>query len=230
MLTRSTISKFGSRGEDAKQWIYVPLSRDVESDPDNGFWVSLNQCLWAGLKCMRVHFCLSEIYPSCHRLFVQLLKIENASMAHFLHEARRFVQGATVREIRATLVELEKCLEKEETYTHFLTGVARYKILPVTDTATAENFGQRFNRLSKPASELFIPDTGPLLKSFVGLIPLVAFGVDDTSKMKRLIYDLGMGTKRLSRAVRSFPKTSGKVEFNRQWTDWFQSRYEFIAT
>ncbi|KAK3690295.1 hypothetical protein B0T22DRAFT_441704 [Podospora appendiculata] len=135
--------------------------------------------------------------------------------------------------IRAILLEIDNCMQKDETYTHPLTApVARGMLLPVitdSDTATADTFGQKFDSLLTPGSELFIADSKPLLDSFIGLVPLLAFGIDDTSRMKRLIHGLGMDARCLSQAHASVPKTSGTVEFDRHLTEWFQSRYEFIA-
>jgi hypothetical protein len=234
VLTPAIARKFkGTRI--AEKLVYVPLSQDVKSDPDNGSWVSLDQCLWDGPKCMRSHFCLAGVYPSCERLFTELLDLDNADMSHFMEEARRFETDDSIGYIRAIFVQIETCMEKEATHTKNLSALARVKIFPVTDTpvtdtlAAIDNFGKSFDRLLTPGSEFFIADTKHMLSSFVGLVPLLAFGIDDTSKMKRLLHGLEMDSKRLGRAAESLPKTAGKVEFNRQWTEWFQVRYEFMA-
>jgi hypothetical protein len=149
---------------------------------------------------------------------VELLKIPNASMVHFLKETTRFSTKDNIKFMAAILVEIERCLEKDETYMYHLKTVARNKILPVTDAAT-ESFGITFERLLAPRSKLFIADTVPLRNNFVGLVPLLAFGIDDSSKMKQFINQLGIDNKRLSRAAKSIPRTAGKVDHDRNLTD-----------
>jgi len=178
---------------------------------------------------MRAHFCLHNIYPSCQRLFDEILDLENAGMPQFLSEAKRFEIDDSIEYIRSIFFQIENCMKEEANHTEKLSKTTRDKIIPVTDTATAETFGQSFNRLLTPGSEFFIADTKHMLSSFVGLVPLLAFGVDDLAKMKRLLQGLQMNPKRLGRAAQSLPRTTGKGELHRKWTEWFQARFEFMA-
>ncbi|KAK3323250.1 hypothetical protein B0T19DRAFT_462713 [Cercophora scortea] len=210
--------------------LYVPVSGNAKVDPDNGVWHPLGLCVWDGPKCLRVLTRLSKVYPSCVRLFAEVLEIKDASMLDIMWEATRFELDDHLGHIRAIFLEIDTCMQTDATYTHKLDTLAQANTLPVIkDTATADNLGHKFDSLLKPGSELFIADTKPLLDSFIGLVPLLAFGTDDIPRMKRLIHGLGMNARYLSRAHTSVPKTSGPVEFDGHLTGWFQLRYEFIA-
>src|SRR5271168_3806469 len=139
------------------------MSRDAEVNPDDGDWLPLRQCLWAGPACMRAHFCLSRVYPSCQRLFVDLLGVSNASMHELMIETMTFESDDDLTHMRRVFFEIERCIEKDATYTHRLESMAGGKVWPVTLKATIDDFGQNFDGLLTSQSELFIADTIPLL-------------------------------------------------------------------
>lgn len=220
---------FGSKGENPRDLIYVPLSEDDKGEP-KGIWTSLSRCLWEGPACLRGFFCLSKHYPSCQKFFVDILGVADAGIEELVFEAMQFAAQDDISFMRRVLFEIEKCLEEDDTQAKRLGGLTRGQIWPVTRTAdNVGHFGETFETLSTSQSELFIADRVPLLQSFLGLVPLVAFDIDVTAQMKRLIHGLNMDDNRLSRAVDSLPRTHGRVRFDQQLTDWFQARYQFMS-
>lgn len=209
--------------------VYVPCSVDAKQDPDDGFWTSLDRCLWDGPACLRGHFCLSRVYPSCKKLFFEILKVGDAAVQDIVRETTLFSTADELSYIRKVFFEIEKCIENDIKDARELGTIQGSAVIPVTRKGNAEGLTETFEMLQTPQSEIFIADTRPLLQSFAGLIPLVALSIDDTAQMKRLIYGLGMEEKRLSRAAESLPRTHGRVQFDQSQTDWFQSRYQFMS-
>ena len=209
--------------------IYVPLPADSTEEP-TGVWASLNRCLWDGPKCLRAHYCLSKHYPSCQRLFVDILGVLDASIGELVSEAMQFSAHDDISYMRRVLLHIEECLEEDDTQTKRLDTLGRSQIWPVTCTEdNLDRFGEMFETLVTSQSQVFIADRVPLLQSFHGLVPLVAYSIDDTARMGRLIYGLNMDDKRLSRAAESLPRTHGKVWFDQKSTDWFHTRYKFLS-
>lgn len=172
-----------------------------------------------------MHFCLNEIYPSCKRLFTDALEVPDASMRELMSEAVCFQKQDGLEYIRSILLELEKFLVKDETYTVRLTALSNEAIWPVREDMETEEFDE----IVSTDSSWFIPDTKPLQESFYGKVPLLAFPTDDISQMERLITYMELDNRRLSRAVQSIPRTQGRVCPDRGNTATLQSKYEFIA-
>jgi hypothetical protein len=168
---------------------------------------------------------MNDIYPSCKRLFTETLGISDASMRDLIFEAVLFKKTDGLEYMRDVFLELEKFLEKDETYTIRLQSLNGKAIWPVTETSEPGEFGE----VLSTKADWFIADTEPLRESFTGIIPLLAFATDDIGGMERLMNGLEMDGKRLSRATKSVPKTEGRVALHREHTEAFQSKYDFIA-
>lgn len=168
---------------------------------------------------------MKDIYPSCKRLFTEVLGVSDASMKELMLEAVLFNRNDELEYMRDVFLELEKFIEKDETYTVRLHSLNGKEIWPVKETVEPGDF----EAVLSAKVDWFIADTEPLRESFTGIVPLLAFATDDIGRMERLMNGLEMDKKRLSRAVKSVPKTEGQVTLHRQHTKAFQSKYEFIA-
>jgi hypothetical protein len=168
---------------------------------------------------------MNGIYPSCKRLFTEVLGVSDASMKELLLEIRLFKKTDELRYMCDVFLELEKFLEKDETYTvqiHTLNGKA---IWPVKESLGEEEF----DHILSTGADWFIADTEPLRESFEGIVPLLAFATDDIARMERVMDGLAMHTKRLSRVAKSVPRTEGRVAYHPEHTNALKSKYEFIA-
>jgi hypothetical protein len=223
--TRQAADLYSKFFHDKRKLVYVPFSRRVEIMPDEGAWFRVNQCLWNGPRCLKVHFSMNDIYPSCKRLFTEVLGVSDASMKELIFEAVLFKKTDDLEYMRDVFLELEKFLEKDETYTVRLQPLNGKEIWPVTETMGPGEFEE----VLSTKADWFIADTEPLRESFTGIVPLLAFATDDIGRMERLMDGLEMDNKRLSRATKSVPKTEGRVALHLEHTKAFQSKYEFIA-
>jgi hypothetical protein len=211
--------------KDKRQPVYVPFSRNNEIMPDEGAWFPQNQCLWNGPKCLKIHFSMHDIYPSCKRLFTEALGVSDASMRELLLEIRLFKKTDELRYMCDVFLELEKFLENDELYTIHVNSIKGNAIWPVKESLGEEEF----DHILSTSADWFIADTEPLRQSFEGIVPLLAFATDDIARMERLIGGLAMHTKRLSHVAKSVPRTEGRVAFHLEHTNALKSKYDFIA-
>jgi len=223
-LTCGDRKYFNGRG---KRLVFVPHSdaADGEGEP-RGIWYGLHQCLWDGPKCLRLHVCLKELYPGIRRLFTDILGITDASMRVLMLEASCFKMRDDLGYIRDILLELDKFLEKDRTYTSQVGPLKSKKIWPVVQSEVHGEFG---HLMTATEDEWFIPDREPLKECFSNIVPLFALQPNDIDKMERLLKGLELDGRLLSRAAMSVPRTSGTVSYHAGHTEDFRSRYEFMA-
>ena len=151
--------------------------------------------------------------------------VEDVSMIDLVFEAQDFKRGDSLEYIKDVYLELENFLEKDKTYTTSLQSLIPNEVWPITESGEPESFEQ----LMSLAKQWYIADTKPLQSSFTGLVPLLAFSTEDIAQMEGLLNGLEMDKKRLSLAVKSIPKTDGKVAMHGEYTSRLQSKYKFIA-
>ncbi|KIW93628.1 uncharacterized protein Z519_06233 [Cladophialophora bantiana CBS 173.52] len=189
-------------------------------------WVKVQDCLWSGPECLRRFVALKNIYPSCQRLFRDFFLRPDAGIADLVREAKLLNVGDPLSYIKALFLEIEKHLEKDE-MTTAIDSLQTHYIWPVYNTS---NEGQ-WDMLgcAKNLDAWFIADRTHLLESFCGIVPLLAFQVEDVLKIPLLIRKLGGDKRRLTRAVTSIAETVGsfRPDLNRQAD--LRSRAEFIA-
>jgi len=168
---------------------------------------------------------MNDIYPSCKRLFTEVLGVSDASMTELLLEIRLFKNTDELRYMCDVFLELEKFLEKDEAYTFRIHTLNGKVIWPVKVRLGEEEF----DYIESTGAVWFIADTEQLRKSFEGLVPLLAFATDDIARMERVMNGLAMHTKRLSRVAKSIPTPVGLVAYHPEHTKALKSKYESIA-
>jgi len=181
--------------------------------------------LWSGPRCLRVHVCANNVYPSCKRLLTEVIGVADATMRDLIMETMMFNRNDEIAYMSAVFLELEKFVEKDKTYTATLQSLVRSKVWPVTKSAEPDEFDE----IMSGQAEWFIADTNPLRKAFGGIVPLLAFLPDSISQMERIIHSLEYDQRRLTRAAKSFPKVNGAETRSQNLTAIFQSKYEFIS-
>jgi hypothetical protein len=223
----SSSADHGSKYFKEKSLIYVPFTKDDEGDPEKGAWYSLNQCLWEGPKCLRLHVCLKDVYPANLRLFRYVLQIPDASIKHLLLEAVRFKKRDDLSYIIDIFLEIEKFLGKDITDSRSLQSAREGRIWPISQGILSPDFDDLMS--ANVSSEWFIADRVALRESFNGIIPLLAFQVNDIGRMERVLKALGVEERRLSIAAKSVPETEGSVEMHQGHTEAFRSKFGFIS-
>ncbi|KIW22318.1 uncharacterized protein PV07_12215 [Cladophialophora immunda] len=189
-------------------------------------WVKVQDCLWSGPECLRRFVALKNIYPSCQRLFRDFFLLPDAGIADLIRETKLVNVGDPLSYIKALFLEIEKHLEKDETTTA-IDSLQTHSIWPVYKTSNEDQWDML--GCAKNSDAWFIADRAHLLESFCGIVPLLAFQVEDVLKLPLLIRKLGGDKRRLTRAVTSIAETVGilRPDPNRQAD--LRSRAEFVA-
>ncbi|KIX05483.1 uncharacterized protein Z518_06355 [Rhinocladiella mackenziei CBS 650.93] len=189
-------------------------------------WVKVRDCLWHGPECLRQFVALENVYPSCQRLFRDFFQISNAGIRDLVREAILLRTGQPLSYIRDLLLEIEKRLETDEPTTA-LDVIQTRGLWPVKSMA---NDGE-WDTLgcAKNSTPWFIADRTHLFESFRGIVPLLAFEVEDILKMPLLLRKLGGDRRRLTRAATSIAESIGSTRPNLVYQKDLRSRSDFIA-
>lgn len=169
---------------------------------------------------------LKNVYPSCQRLFRDFFLIADAGIADLAREAKHLCVGDPLSYIKALFLEIEKYLEKDETTTA-VDSLQTHSIWPVYTSEHEEDWDTLC--CAKSMSSWFVADRTHLLESFRGVVPLLAFQVDDVLKMPLLIRKLGGDKRRLTRAATSIALTVGTTRLHPACQTDLRSRADFIA-
>jgi hypothetical protein len=168
---------------------------------------------------------LKNIYPACKRLFCDILGLSNAQASDFVREARALKTLDSLEDIKDLFLEMEKFLQEDETESSF--GLLRSNcIFPIRNIGTASGYTD-LRRTEYPPN-WFIADRVHLEESFRGRIPLLAFSVEDVSRMTRLLKKLGVEGRKLTKAARSIPTTRGAVSPDEVYKDSLLGKVDFI--
>ncbi len=170
---------------------------------------------------------MNELYPSCKRLFTEVLGVADASLEDLILEASVFNEFYDLEQMRDILWEIEKFIEKNKPSALELNSLAgRDKRNWPLNKSTEPG---KFDKMMSAEKEWFIADTLALRQSFSGIVPLLAFEIDEIARMERLICGLGMGRKLLTRCIKSIPRTEGRVAIHPEFTQAMESKFEFLA-
>ncbi|OAP55444.1 hypothetical protein AYL99_10417 [Fonsecaea erecta] len=205
-----------------KPLVCIPNKR-VGGEPR---WVKVQDCLWSGPECLRRFVALKNIYPSCQRLFRDFFLLPDAGIADIVRETKLLNVGDPLSYIKALFFEIEKHLEKDETTTA-IDSLQTHCIWPIYKTSNQEEWDML--AYANNSTPWFIADRTHLLESFSGIVPLLAFQVEDVLKIPLLIRKLGCDKRRLTRAVTSIAETVGILRPDPTRQADLRSRAEYIA-
>jgi hypothetical protein len=189
-------------------------------------WVKPENCLWQGPKCLRRYVPLKDIYPANKKLFCDILKISNAGAADLVREAKCFQNGDKLQDIKDLFLEMEKILQDDESETAFR-ALFWSAIFPVRNVAAETGYNQLM-RHDPLTPHWFIADRVHLEESFKGKVPLLAFTVEDVSRMTRLLRKLGVEGRKLTKAAKSIPTTQGNATPDRAYKESLLVKIDFI--
>jgi hypothetical protein len=173
--------------------------------------------VWKGPTCIRKLSVLSEIYPENRRLFCDILGIQDANLDHLVREATGFSCPDGLPYLIELLQEVEKYI-KDDTPESSIRPLRHSNVFPIRLSSSSSGF----NYLSRgeSLSEWFIADCTHLEKSFRGKIPMLAFSVGDTGRIKRLLRMTGVEHRKLSHAAQGNAETVGNSS---HWQDYTNS-------
>ncbi|KAL2408478.1 hypothetical protein ABEF93_003919 [Exophiala dermatitidis] len=189
-------------------------------------WAKVGDCLWGGPACLRLFVPLKNIYPSCQRLFRDFFLVPDATVSDVVREVKFMNLGDPLTYILSLFLQLEKHLEQDEISTA-VDSLLTHAIWPIYTTKDAGDWD--FLGCAKSSTPWFIADRAHLLDSFQGIVPLLAFGVEDVLKMPLLIQKLGAERRKLTRAVISIAENVDVAYPNLTLQEDLRSRAELIA-
>ncbi|OAL17688.1 hypothetical protein AYO22_11344 [Fonsecaea multimorphosa] len=179
----------------------------------------------------RAALMLEQIQARCSelpdvRLFRDFFLLPDAGIADLVRETKLLNVGDPLSYIKALFLEIEKHLEKDETTTA-IDSLETHCIWPVYKTGNEDQWDML--GCARNLDAWFIADRTHLLESFCGIVPLLAFQVEDVLKIPLLIRKLGGDKRRLTRAVTSIAETVGSLRPDPTRQADLRSRAEFIA-
>jgi hypothetical protein len=168
---------------------------------------------------------LSEIYPGNRRLFCDILGIQDANLDHLVREAKEFPSSASLSYITELLQEVEKYI-KDDTPDSSIHPLRGSFIFPVRLSSASSGFNFRARGNSPP--EWFIADCTHLETSFRGKLPMLAFSVADTGRIKRLLRMTWAEDRKLSHAAKGNAETVGNSSLWQDYTDSLRGKVNSI--
>jgi hypothetical protein len=172
---------------------------------------------------------LKDYYPDLKDFFCITLDLKDANISTLTKEARRIAPFDDLAYIAklfvAIAVQLPKYISAKE---HDKTeDLINHRIFPIK----TKKSGQGFEYLSKglACDNWYIADRDHLRECFEGLIPLLAFGVEDVERIGYLLKHLKFEDRLLSAVARGMPKAKGAVELHTQYTARLRAKAKYIA-
>jgi hypothetical protein len=143
-------------------------------------------------------------------------------------EARLIQNSTPLQHISKLFMEISKHLRDKppmEAESSVKTLQGR-RIFPVRDKEDERTF----NYLSSGESSQswFIANYNHLRDSFHGIVPLLAFNIQEVKKMEHLIQALGLEARKLSCAVKSQAEQDGHASFHEGYSSFLRSKARFI--
>ncbi|KAL2419264.1 hypothetical protein ABEF95_003141 [Exophiala dermatitidis] len=151
---------------------------------------------------------------------------EKAAHLHPQQHVDTMGKGDPLTYILSLFLQLEKHLEQEETSTA-IDSLLTHAVWPIYTTKDAADWD--FLGCAKSSTPWFIADRAHLLDSFQGIVPLLAFRVEDVLKIPLLIRKLGAERRKLTRTVISIAENVDVAYPNLTLQEDLRSRAELIA-
>ncbi|KAF2396452.1 hypothetical protein EJ06DRAFT_240603 [Trichodelitschia bisporula] len=207
---------------DSQKLILIP----DDSNESGGEWVSIEECIWSGPKCLKSTHCLERHYPEHQALLRDMLRVGDANINTLVSEARCIVASDSLEYISQVFIALSKYLELANSDSAVRPLVA-CPIFPVTTGKSNSEYDSLAT--AAPDDMWFVADRSHLRDSFELLVPLLAFGIDVVEKIGPLIDSLDMERRMLSKVAKGVSKAHGRVEIDPKYTKSLRQKARFIA-
>jgi hypothetical protein len=194
-----------------------------------GCWVFLRDTVWDGPECLRKTPCLKDYYPDLKDFFCITLNLRDADISTLTKEARQITPFDDLAYIAKLFVAIAVQLPKySPTKKHDSTeDLVSHRMFPIKNKTS----GRAFEYLSRglACDNWYIADREHLRQCFEGLIPLLAFSVEDVERIGELLKHLKFENRLLSSIARGMPKAKGAVELHTQYTACLRTKAKYIA-
>jgi hypothetical protein len=175
-----------------------------------------------------VGYPLGRIYPSCEKLFCKILGIRDTQIAPLLAQANTIGPSSQLQDIVQLFIRIDQTLTALNSPEAYKSVQSLYSssIFPILINESESSF-DHLSTGDKPGG-FWVADRRDLLDSFRGIVPLLAFKVEEVGQMSRLLKVLGLETRKLSSAAKVMSIARGRVLYNGAYSSLLRARAKFI--
>jgi len=204
--------------------VYVPATQDSA----NGRWCRPSQCVWEGGQYLKRTPALKPYFEELRDFFHIILRVDNETLATVEMELRQLQASDQLGYILDLFKAISNYAEKEHGHTHsnISFSLKEHRIFPVTNTVLAWTFESLKSGLGNEI--WFIADRHHLWKSFDGVVPLLAFGVDDIGRISPALRAMGLENRLLSKRVEDVTMVRGNSRLHPRYTASLRRKAKFI--
>jgi hypothetical protein len=176
-------------------------------------------------------------YPTCESLFRCLLIAGDAEIAPLIAKMTFINKSTKLREILRRFVDLNGALKgaSEQKVQQLRKPLQDKPIFPILENRAGDHQSE-FDDLSSlgplehvaDVTTWFIADRVYLRESFRGVVPLLAFPVEELDSMENLFQFWNLDSRRLSRLVETKSGPYGMVSLHADYTAFLRDRAGFI--
>jgi hypothetical protein len=178
-------------------------------------------------NCISRGIDLTTIYSNCSYLFRCLLSPSGDPIGGLVHTMTMISSSSKLEDIARQFCELSRLLkDMNSSKTSLLLKPLQGKaIFPVV--VTSKNAG--YDTLSTMDDKTwFIADRANLIASFTGVVPLLAFSIQDLPTIESLLRALRVDGRKISKNVTSQARVVGRTRSDFRYTDNFRLKSPFI--
>lgn len=188
--------------------------------------MSQSDCFWRGAPWLTQSACLERHYPDLEVLFRRHLLIPNASVSHYMSEARALpgLDRPDLPHVKKLLVALAVQHDAGYVDEEKREEIRHLEIFPV---ATA-GVGPWCLVAAANEKPWLIADRENLRTQFQDLLPLLAFDGAFVFKIRELLRALGLQNRFLSESATSETRTVGEATFNGALTQQYRDRSKYF--
>jgi hypothetical protein len=178
-------------------------------------------------NCISRGIDLTSIYANCSYLFRCLLSPSGDPIGGLVHTMTMISSSSELEDIARIFREVSKLLKNVSSskISLLLKPLQSKAIFPVVHGSGNPGYD---TLLSMHDKTWFIADHANLIASFTGVIPLLAFSIQDLLAIEDLLGALRMEGRKISKKVTGQTRVVGRTKSDFRYTDKFQLKSPFI--
>jgi hypothetical protein len=196
------------------------MNQEGQCSDTEAYWTNMENCVSRGID-------LASAYTNCSYLFRCLVSPSGDPIGGLVHAITMISSSSRLEDIARSFRELSKSLKdiNSSKISLLLKPLQGKAIFPIVNGSGDSGY----DTLSSTHDQTwFIADHANYIASFSGVIPLLAFSVQDLLAMEALFQALRMDAKKISKKVTSQTQVAGRTRSDFRYTDIFQSKSPFI--
>ena len=185
--------------------------------------------MWDGGQYLRRTPILRTQYEELRDFFCTVLLAENESLATVEKELRQVEASDPLDSILDLFKAISNYMGKAHGHIHSSidTSLKDHRIFPITSTVLNWTYESLKSGIGNEI--WFIADRHHLRESFDGVVPLLAFGVNEVGQLLPALRLMGLENRLLSRRVEDVTGIPGSSHLHRRYTAYLRRRVKFIV-